>query len=94
MSVSALYAVNPDRHTPWNGLPELPIAPELYRTVDVYERLAGARGALGRLQGRGAALPDQRLLINSISLQEAKASSAVENIFTTDDDRTYAKVVT
>src|SRR5690606_20322646 len=28
----------------------------------------------------------QGLLINSISLQEAKASSAIENIFTTDDE--------
>ncbi|MGJ1215448.1 Fic/DOC family N-terminal domain-containing protein [Sphingobacterium multivorum] len=30
-------------------------------------------------------MPNQGILINSISLQEAKASSAIENIFTTDD---------
>jgi len=31
-------------------------------------------------------IPDQGLLINTISLQEAKISSAIENIFTTDDE--------
>lgn len=31
-------------------------------------------------------IPNQGLLINSISLREAKASSAIENIFTTDDE--------
>lgn len=81
-----LYAINPDRNVPWNGLPDLPIAPDLYRTVEVFEQLANAKEALGRLQGRSVAIPNQGLLINSISLQEAKASSAIENIFTTDDE--------
>jgi len=36
--------------------------------------------------GRSIAIPNQGLLINSISLQEAKASSAIENIFITDDE--------
>jgi Fic family protein len=80
------YIINPDRSTPWNSLPELPIDTELYRTVEVYEQLANAKAALGRLQGRSAVIPNQGLLINTISLQEAKASSAIENIFTTDDE--------
>jgi Fic family protein len=80
------YTINPDRSTPWNSLPELPIDTELYRTVEVYEQLANAKAALGRLQGRSAVIPNQGLLINTISLQEAKASSAIENIFTTDDE--------
>lgn len=86
MSDKLLYAINPDRNIPWNELPDLPIAPDLYRTVDVFEQLANAKEALGRLQGRSVAIPNQGLLINSISLQEAKASSAIENIFTTDDE--------
>ena len=45
----------------------------------------GDRTAFG-LHGRSAVIPNQGLLINSISLQEAKASSAIENIFTTDDE--------
>ena len=31
-------------------------------------------------------LPNQSIFINTISLREAKASSAIENIFTTDDE--------
>lgn len=80
------YQINPDRNVPWNGLPELPIPEDLYRKVEVYEQLANAKAALGKLQGRSIAIPNQGLLINSISLQEAKASSAIENIFTTDDE--------
>ncbi|WP_299285949.1 Fic/DOC family N-terminal domain-containing protein [uncultured Mucilaginibacter sp.] len=67
-------------------MPELPVEDSLYKTVEVYEQLANAKAALGRLQGRSIAIPNQGLLINSISLQEAKASSAIENIFTTDDE--------
>lgn len=80
------YPINPDRNIPWNDLPELPIEDNLYKDVEVYEALANAKAALGRLQGRSIAIPNQGLLINSISLQEAKASSAIENIFTTDDE--------
>ncbi len=81
-----IYHINPDRSKPWNTLPELPIAEELYRTVEVYEQLGKAKEALAKLYGRSIAIPNQGLLINSISLQEAKASSAIENIFTTDDE--------
>ena len=48
--------------------------------------MVASRAALARLQGRSIAIPNQGLLINTISLQEAKASSAIENIFTTDDE--------
>lgn len=81
-----LYAINRDRLTPWNDMPLLPINEQLYQTVEIYEQLGKAKAALGKLQGRSIAIPNQGLLINSISLQEAKASSAIENIFTTDDE--------
>ena len=80
------YPVNPDRTKPWNDLPLLPIPEESFRTVEIYEQLGKAKEALGRLQGRSIAIPNQGVLINTISLQEAKASSAIENIFTTDDE--------
>ncbi|GAA4778663.1 Fic family protein [Olivibacter ginsenosidimutans] len=80
------YPINPDRTKPWNNLPELPIASGLYQSIEIYEQLGNTKAALGRLQGRSIAIPNQGLLINSISLQEAKASSAIENIFTTDDE--------
>lgn len=81
-----LYQINPDRNKPWNDLPPLPIKEELYRTVEIIEKLGEAKAALARLQGRSAVIPNQGLLINTISLQEAKISSEIENIFTTDDE--------
>ena len=81
-----LYQVNPDRNVPWNDLPPLPVRKELYHTLEVLEKLGDAKAALGRLQGRCVVVSDQGLLINTISLQEAKTSSEIENIFTTDDE--------
>jgi Fic family protein len=80
------YRINPDRTRPWNDLPELPIEPQYYRDLDIFEQLGEAKAAIARLQGRSAAIPNQGMLINTISLQEAKASSEIENIFTTDDE--------
>lgn len=86
MPQKPIYRVNPDRNTPWNDLPELPIAEELYKKVEIYEQLGKAKEALALLAGRSVAIPNQALLINSITLQEAKDSSAIENVFTTTDD--------
>ena len=80
------YQINPDRNVPWNDLPLLPIRNELCQTIEILEKLGDARAALARLHGRSIVIPDQGMLINSISLQEAKTSSAIENIFTTDDE--------
>ena len=81
-----LYNINPDRNIPWNDLPVLPIRKELYNTIEVMEKLGDAKAALARLQGRSVIIPNQGLLINTISLQEAKISSEIENVFTTDDE--------
>lgn len=81
-----LYPINPDRNTPWNDLPLLPIKSELYNTIEILEKLGDAKAALARLHGRSAVIPNQGLLVNAISLQEAKISSEIENIFTTDDE--------
>ena len=81
-----MYKINPDRNKPWNELPNLPIDESIYKTIDIYEKLGNAKAALARLHGRSAVIPNQGLLINTISLQEAKASSEIENIFTTDDE--------
>lgn len=86
MPQQPLYRVNPDRNRPWNELPPLPIHEELYKKVDIYEQLGKAKEALALLAGRSISIPNQALLVNSITLQEAKDSSAIENVFTTDDD--------
>jgi Fic family protein len=80
------YPINPDRNVPWNDLPLLPVRKELYQTIPILEKLGDAKAALARLHGRSAIIPNQGLLVNTISLQEAKISSAIENIFTTDDE--------
>ncbi|MCH6201944.1 Fic family protein [Aquiflexum sp. LQ15W] len=80
------YTINPDREKPWNGLPELPIDENFYRDLDILEQLGDSKAAIAKLQGRSVAIPNQAILINTISLQEAKASSEIENIFTTDDE--------
>lgn len=81
-----LYPVNPDRTIPWNDLPDLPPDPLLYRDVEIYEQLGNAKEALALLAGRSIAIPNPAMLINSITLQEAKVSSEIENVFTTDDE--------
>ena len=80
------YPINPDRTKPWNNLPPLPIDETCWKTIPVLEALSNASTSLGKLYGRAVAIPDQSLFINSLSLQEAKDSSEVENIFTTNDE--------
>jgi Fic family protein len=81
-----LCAVNPDINVPWNDIPPLPIRKELYQSIEIFEKLGEAKAALARLYGRSIVIPNQGLLINTITLQEAKISSEIANIFTTDDD--------
>lgn len=81
-----LYQINPDRNKPWNDLPELPIRNELIDSIPILKKLGDAKAALAKLQGRSVVIPNQGMLINSICLQEAKISSEIENIFTTDDE--------
>ncbi len=81
-----LFRINPDRNKPWNDLPDLPIHPDLYRDIEIMEQLVNSKSALARLHGRSVAIPNPSIFINTISLQEAKASSEIENIFTTDDE--------
>ncbi len=66
-------------------LPLLPPTGEL-ETRAVLRKLAKAHQALAELKGVVAIIPNQNILISTLSLQEAKDSSAVENIITTHDD--------
>lgn len=86
MPKELLYMVNPDRTKPWNELPELPVSEHLYEDLEIYKQLGRAKEALALLNGRSIAIPNQGVLINAITLQEAKDSSAIENIFTTEDE--------
>jgi len=74
-----------NRTHPFNDLPLLPPDTEL-ETQPVLKKVISAARALAELKGVADLIPDQRILINSIILQEARLSSEIENIVTTSDD--------
>lgn len=67
------------------ALSTLPINME-FETAKVLKKLTYAHRALAELKGVSKSIPNQTILINTLGLQEAKDSSAVENIITTHDD--------
>ena len=75
-----------DRNTPFNQLPFLPPEDDHIYNKEVLLLLAKSSRSLGKLDGISRKLPNPLMLINTISLQEAKSSSEIENIFTTDDE--------
>src|SRR5689334_20160607 len=71
------------------GLPSIAISqlqPERFETPAILKKLNSASRQLAELKGVAASIPNQAILINSLGLQEAKDSSAVENIVTTHDE--------
>lgn len=75
-----------DRTEPYNHLPLLPPEDEKILTIEVLQSLNTANKALAELKGFARKLPNQGMLVNTIALREAKASTEIENIFTTDDE--------
>ncbi len=70
---------------PSYAIPDLP-PPSLVETVPVLREAARAHRFLAELKGRAGTIPNQGILIDTLSLQEAKASSEIENIVTTQDE--------
>ena len=75
-------AFNPRR--PFNRLPRLPPRANI-ETPAILKACIGARAALAELKTAGELIPNQAILINTIPLLEARASSEIENIVTTAD---------
>lgn len=73
-----------DPRQPYNDLPPLPPPGEV-ETKAVLKQAISANRALAELKGQGALIPNQAMLVNTLVLQEAKASSEIENIVTTND---------
>lgn len=73
-----------NRNQPYNDLPLLPPKQEL-ETKNILKAAISANKALAELKTRGNLLPNQSMLIDSLVLLEAKDSSEIENIFTTND---------
>lgn len=66
-------------------IPILPLVIDL-ETKAVLKQLNAANRKLAELKGVALTIPNENILINTLSLQEAKDSSAVENIVTTNDE--------
>ncbi len=73
-----------DRQDNWK-LGELPLLITV-ETKAVLKSLPSAHAALAELKGIASTIPNEIILINTLGLQEAKDSSAIENIITTHDD--------
>lgn len=57
-----------------------------FKTVKILEQLARTNRALAELKGYARTIPNQHILINAITINEAKDSSEIENIVTTHDE--------
>lgn len=76
---------NFNKTEPYNSLPLLPPKTVL-ETTKVLRKTIDASRALAQLNGMLTNLPNPTLFLDTIHLQEAKASSEIENIITTNDD--------
>ncbi|MDF3054719.1 MAG: filamentation induced by cAMP protein Fic [Gammaproteobacteria bacterium] len=74
-----------DRNKPFNDLPPLPPSLKL-ETTAVLKKTIEARSQLAELKGSVQSIPNQAILVNGIVLQEARLSSEIENIVTTNDE--------
>ncbi len=74
-----------DRNSPYNDLPLLPPTVDI-ETKRILRKAISAGRALAQLNGTLLNLPNPTLFLDTIYLQEAKASSEVENIITTNDE--------
>lgn len=73
-----------------NPLPPLApldqLDPTRFETPAILKRALNATRQLAELKGVAASMPNEGILISTLGLQEAKDSSAIENIVTTHDE--------
>lgn len=62
------------------------LQPERFDTPAILKALAAASRQLAELKGVAGSIPHEGILINTLGMQEAKDSSAIENIVTTHDE--------
>jgi len=72
---------------PYNHLPALQqLDPTRFESAAILKKLVSARSYLAELKGLAQSIPNPHMLVSSLSLQEAKDSSEIENIVTTHDE--------
>jgi Fic family protein len=79
-----IYAMMFNSLQPYNDLPPLPPKIDV-ETKSVLKKAISAGRVLAELKGLGESIPNQSMLVNTVILQEAQASSEIENIVTTND---------
>jgi len=75
-----------DPKRPFDDLPTVPPDKAEYEKVEVLKQEALSRAAVAELKGIAHIIPNQNILVNAIVLREAKDSSEIENIVTTQDE--------
>ena len=75
-----------DRQKPYDNLPILPPQVDIENNPKILQKLVVASRALATVNGNLNRLPNPLMLVNTIALQEAKTSTEIENIFTTEDE--------
>jgi len=69
----------------FNDLPKLPPIRKNVETVKVLRQLVKSSIALAELKGLAFTLPNPAILLNAVVLKEARASSEIENVITSQD---------
>ena len=70
---------------PFNGLPHLPPAKDKIETIKILHQLVKSSVVVAELKGLAKILPNPAILLNAVVLKEARASSEIENVITTQD---------
>lgn len=74
-----------DKNIPYNNLPDLPPKIEI-ETIPVLKMAIRANKAVAELRVSGHLIPNQGILVQALGLSDAKISSEIENIVTTNDE--------
>ena len=70
---------------PFNNLPFLPPQTKFIETMPILRQLVKSSVMLAELKGLAHTLPNPQILLNAVIIKEARASSEIENIITTQD---------
>lgn len=73
-----------NRNEPYNDLPLLP-PKDVLENSEILKAAIAANKKLAELKGIAKTIPNQTILINTLPLQEARSSSEIENVLTTND---------
>ena len=74
-----------DPNTPWNEIPVLPPAADI-ESNDILRACISASSELAKANALVKMLPNEAVLVHALPLQEARRSSEIENIVTTNDE--------